>query len=663
MAFVALSLCSRAADISLDGICYKILEDGKLRVVPSNGSGNEGSSIAIGTDNGYSGEITIPATVEWEGINYIVTELAPYLFLGDNQITGINLPSTITNLGPTPFACCTKLEHITVDNGNATFCDLDGVLYNAAMDTLIACPGMKAGVFTVPSSVKVIDNSAFYGCTKLTSVSLPQYVTDIGAFAFRDCSSMKSVNLPQGLTELKMGVFYGCRLLNGVEIPSTVTTLGNQAFYYCQSLSSIILPDILIKIGDNAFEDCLKLSSITLPETLDTIGHRAFAGCMRLNTMTIPASVRSVGAAAFANCTALPWINVDQGNENYIEADGVLLTKDGTLLHTCPAGKQGEYTIPQGVTTIGESAFNSCMSLTKIQFPMSVQTIGQSALNSCFSLTEIKLPKNVRNIGDYAFYNCSSITRVTAYPTAVPAISTNTFPSYLFSRPLYVPVRHMSKYKKNSTWKKFTTILPIEEKVIATIEDTYAGAASMMHISIVSAETTVGTIGFDIVLPEGLSPVTDFEGNYIYTLGDMMPEGSTIAIENLGDNAWHMSISTGGKGLASNETPLVNLLVEADSSMPTGEYVGTIDEPTGILTDNYNVGMEYSEFPIVVGSALLGDVNLDGTVSLLDISLTINEVLEDNGNNFFCWQLGDINHDGSISLVDIVMIVDIILNQ
>lgn len=662
IAAIALCISTHAADITLDGLCYNIQQDGTLKVVSANSSSSGGGSIEIGYNNGYSGEINIPSAVEWQGTTYTVTTVDEYLFLGDNQITGINLPHSITDLGPTPFANCTKLQYINVAPNNERYCSSDGVLYNAAMDTLIACPGAKSGTFDVPASVKALATSAFYGCAKITAITLPQSVGYMGVFAFRGCSSLTSVNIPQNVDEINDATFYGCRLLKNIDIPDHVTSIGDHAFYYCQSIGSIRLPSQLQTIGDYAFEDCPKLSGITLPETLRTIGYRAFASCTRLNSIRIPAAVAIVGAAAFAGCTNLQQIVVDSGNKHYAITNGALTSIDGSLLHTCPAAMQGVFDVPQGVTTIGEAAFHTCRNLTKVNLPASLQTIGTSAFNRCNGLTEIRIPKNVSSIGDYAFSNCTDIASVTAYPLAVPSIYTNTFLNTTYSAPLYVPIRHLAKYKKATTWKKFTNILPIVEHYTAEVEEVFAGSPSMLHIGVVCAETTITTMGFDVILPEGLTLATQDDGQYICHLDKTMPEGSTIAIEDLGYNAWHIDITTGGKGLQSNEAALASILVVADAEMETGQHIGTIDEPAAKLIDNYNVGMQYSEFEIDVKNALPGDVNLDGSVSVVDITIVVNEILGNSDQNFR-WQLADLNHDGQVSLTDINMIVSIILNS
>jgi hypothetical protein len=188
------------------------------------------------------------------------------------------------------------------------------------------CTGLRS--VTIPNSVTSIGNWAFSDCTGLTSVTIPDSATSIGDFAFRRCSGLTSVTIPDSVTTIGYEAFSGCAGLTSVTIPDSVTSIGRWAFYGCTGLRSVTIPDSVTSIGKWAFSDCTGLTSITIPDSVTSIGEGTFSGCKSLTSVTIPNSVTSIGWAAFADCTSLASV-----------------------------------TIPNSVTSIGEEAFYGCSKL------------------------------------------------------------------------------------------------------------------------------------------------------------------------------------------------------------------------------------------------------------------------------------------------------------
>ena len=180
-------------------------------------------------------------------------------------------------------------------------------------------------------------------------------------------------------------------------------------------------------IGEEAFNGCTRLTSITIPDNVISIGIYAFSECTSLTSITIPDSVKSIGNYAFSDCTSLTTIEVGAENVNYADVNGVLFNKEKTLLHTYPAGKTGaNYVIANSVTSIGDSAFYLCTSLTSITIPDSVTSIGNGAFFNCTSLTSITIGNGVTSIGGYAFWKCTSLTSITI-PNSVTSIGDEAF--------------------------------------------------------------------------------------------------------------------------------------------------------------------------------------------------------------------------------------------
>ena len=209
------------------------------------------------------------------------------------------------------------------------------------------------------------------------------------------------------------GDFYSfrCSTLTSLTLPSSLQSIGNRAFSSCSSLTSLTLPSSLQSIGDSAFEDCSSLSSLTFSSTLQSIGYWAFRGCTSLRSVI--------------------------GNQFYKVIDQMLLSADGTQV-IAYWGENSEVTIPEGVQSIGDSAFRDCSSLTSFTLPSSLQSIGDSAFRDCSSLTSLTLPSSLQSIGDSAFYGCKSLRSLTL-PSSLQSIGNSAFYGCKSLRPLTLP--------------------------------------------------------------------------------------------------------------------------------------------------------------------------------------------------------------------------------
>ncbi len=207
----------------------------------------------------------------------------------------------------------------------------------------------------------------------------------------------------------------------------TVTSIGEYAFSECTVLTSVTIPNSVTSIGEYAFSECTGLTSVTIPNSVTSIGNSAFKSCWRLTSVTIGNSVTSIGNSAFESCPLLTEINVSTENNKYASIDGVVYSKDLTSLFLYPRGKtESQFTIPNSVTSIGESAFEHCSKLTSITIPNSVTSIGEYAFYWCSGLTSVTIPNSVTSIGESAFEHCSKLTSITI-PNSVTSIGNSTF--------------------------------------------------------------------------------------------------------------------------------------------------------------------------------------------------------------------------------------------
>ena len=153
--------------------------------------------------------------------------------------------------------------------------------------------------------VTSIGESAFYRCSSLTDITIPNGVTTIGEGAFYRCISLTSIIIPKSVTSINVGAFERCEKLKSIELPTSVTTIAVGAFAHCRALRSITLPNSITSIENTTFTGCSLLKDITIPNSVTSIGIGVFKGCTTLKTITIPNSVTSIKNRAFSGCSSL----------------------------------------------------------------------------------------------------------------------------------------------------------------------------------------------------------------------------------------------------------------------------------------------------------------------------------------------------------------------
>ena len=251
------------------------------------------------------GDIIIP-----EG----VTSIAGSAFRNLQGITSVTIPDSVTSIGYSAFYGCSGLTSVTIPDSVTSIGEdafegcinliqkVDGVSY---VDKWVVDCDSSVTAANIRSDTVGIADSAFYDCTTLKSVTIPDSVTSIGRYAFRNCSSLTSVTIGNGVTSIGSSAFKNCSSLTEVTIPDSVTSIEMGVFYGCSSLTSVTIPDSVTSIGGDAFSGCSSLTSVTIPDSVTSIGVYAFHDCSGLQSVTIGNGVTSIGRYAFLSCSGL----------------------------------------------------------------------------------------------------------------------------------------------------------------------------------------------------------------------------------------------------------------------------------------------------------------------------------------------------------------------
>lgn len=203
-------------------------------------------------------------------------------------------------------------------------------------------------------------------------------------------SDVKAVVIDDGVTSVGIYAFDGFTNLKRVKIGADVKSIGGDAFAACYVLENVSLPESLEVINHRAFSLCMALKSVVLPDSVKKIGNSAFYQCDALESLTIGKGVAEIGNNAFAYSKSLKEIKVAEGNEAFVDVDGVLYTKDKKTLVRYPAAKaETAVTVPDGVEVLGYGAFHSCVALKEISIPISVTEIGSHAFFGCKSIEKV----------------------------------------------------------------------------------------------------------------------------------------------------------------------------------------------------------------------------------------------------------------------------------
>ena len=449
------------------------------------------------------------------------------------SITNVNLPRELENIGQSAFYGCVNLSSITIPEG----------VTSIGYEAFYMCRSMSA--ITLGNNLKTISDKAFYSCYGLTSLTIPENVTYIGSNAFAFCSKLASVEIPNSVTRIESNAFNSCSSLTSVILPNNITYIPQYTFYNCFNLTSIEIPNGVTRIEKNAFCGCKSLNKIVIPSTVRIIDSEALFGCGDLKTIeNMAITPQPINNTVFSGNTDLPEVDKSactlyvpiESIEAYKAAEG---WKDFTSIlpilgtePTCPftgtCGAEGDNLTWElscdGVLTIsgtGEMADYSFSTtpwyaysdnIMQIKVSNGVTRIGESAFQSCTMADSIILGTDILSIGEYAMYHggSSNLTTIICNAITPPVLGNAKTLSYGCS--IIVPCSSLSAYKEN--WSSYKNNIRCEGESYIIRFVNFDGT-ELQSGEVEYGETPVYT---------GDTPAKPADAQYTYTFSGWTPE-------------------------------------------------------------------------------------------------------------------------------------------
>lgn len=388
-------------------------------------------------------------------------KIADHAFYNLSSLTTVNLPARLSSFSPAMFSSTGKLSTINIAKGSSMYASKNGMVTNAAGDTLIYCPSGRTGYVRIPAGIATIAAGSFMQHYSITEVYVSYSVATIENNAFKLCTNLQTLTFEGSPSAVGMTIgkqaFMRCYALKNVifEKESAVTEIGEEAFSSCNVLGDLTLPATLTKIGSLAFKDCLSIRKVVIAEGNKNIevAMDAFEGCVRLLTITIPSTMETLPIEAIAACPSVRSIDIAENNP-YFSSDGLIIynaNKTELLFYSkTNTPENGEYTpidsvvkirggafrnndrikvlnIGKNVEEIGDYAFAGMSALTTVNFEDSTSalTLGKGVLQGTGSLGNIVLPSRIREISEEMFRN--SAIAVVTIGSSVTVIGKNAF--------------------------------------------------------------------------------------------------------------------------------------------------------------------------------------------------------------------------------------------
>lgn len=722
--------------------CYKLLGLTLCLLTGLNSSAFEvdginysklSTGLTVATGN-YSGDVVIPSTVNYEGIEYNVVAISNNAFKNCTQLRSVYIPSTVNKIGQYAFAGCTSLISVNVPAAVT-------IINKRAFNNCTSLPGidLPAGItsigeyafagctsfetFTVPAAVAAINESAFEGCTSIKSFDVDLantnfcavqdvlFSADLSQLVFYPCAKGgKQYNVPATTTSILPKAFHSVSALLGLYVPGSVKTVGKDAFRYT-SIKTAIFDEGVEQIGENAFDNDLNLQTLYLPTTLTSVESAAFSETPMLTEVIYPVDSSiyipdNAFDCVYRNRATRPKLYVPESAQdnfraldawhyfNFATATPLVMDKDYKvdslkyqLLDSVNNLKISKYYAPWvfdlgipakvtingnlcTVTQIGQSALSGCYNITKVDIPGTVTQILDRAFNNCERLKQVTFNEGLLVIKNSAFSKSDSLLTV-RIPASVTSIANKSFNDCAMLMSIEVDENN-ANYSSidgvlfNKDGKKLITY-PFNHGTTYAVPE---GVTSIEMAAFMSSPVV------EVTLPSTLQTINSMAFSDASKLkGIVIPEGVTKMNVSTFTNCTSLesvelpsTLTTMANDVFTGDTLLTKIRIHA-STPPACSANGspfTVDQqanarlivPVGRVV-NYLSVSPWNMFAHVEEDLMIGDVNNDGLVTSLDLTVLIDYMMDPNvpinKDN------ADCNRDGSINPADICALNDLLL--
>lgn len=550
-----------------------------------------------------------------------VVSIAGRAFNASKTLTAVYVPSTVKDIGDSAFFGCNNLDRVSIQGGNLK-------IGNRAF---AGCRSLKRVVFN--GAAAELGDYAFWDCSKI-AIYYTQNVTAIGECAFIGSGLSGELDL-RGAKNIKSGAFNGCEITS-ITIGKNLSAIGPSAFFNCDDLNEIKLSDendeyvyvdgCLIRRSDNTL--VLGLASAVIPETVVSIGDYAFAYRKNLSEIAIPSSVTAIGSYAFANCENLKTIEVSQSVKSI----------QSCVFKSCVSLTKATW---RTLVSVPDSAFEGCSALTDVKLS-NVTKIGERAFSGCIGLKEIILPQSLTEIGEYAF-NKTALASITL-PQSIDKVGNGWFSGckYLETVNFDGKIKEVgeSAFSGCISLKSFE----IPSSVVSIGNSAFLGCTSLKNIEIPSSVVSIGNFAF-----RGCSVLSEVLFNEgLKTIG----ESAFRACKCLSSVQWPLSLEEiGASAFASTSFPEIyvpkfikqgsNVFASSHGtqSMLNSTVLGSLISdfiPNSIDTLEY-AALKWSHYKPVVMTDIMGHLGLRETDLFTKLTLYVadNEHIEEKWLDYY----------------------------
>ena len=345
-------------------------DDYSSSVITKNGDESDGKMI------GWR-KPTSPFSENKETLNSVsvkqgVTTIGATAFMNCINITEVNLPDSIEQIGTDAFSQCKALQNIYLSE------DVK-VIGSSAFSNCSSLTEVR-----LPSKLKKVNSSTFSGCSNLMQVFLGDNIQAIETCAFSSCSSLKKIQLPDSLSEIESWAFRYSGL-ERIDLPESITKIGTLAFADCKNLTEVNLPSGITELSDYLFMNSPKLSHIDIPNGVKKIGSSVFSGCKSITALYIPDNVTEFAITAFGGLNSLTEFTVSESSPVFCTMDGILYSKDKAQLICFPNAKNiSSYSVPESITKINAVCFGPCKYLKNLYAGTHVTEVSESTFENAF---------------------------------------------------------------------------------------------------------------------------------------------------------------------------------------------------------------------------------------------------------------------------------------